>query len=66
MRRYQTNDMEATFRYPLLVYPVVSNEYEIATQLLQSMLQNGLINRQEYERINDANTKNNLRGYTKA
>ena len=48
------------------MYPVVSNEYEIATQLLQSMLQNGLINRQEYERINDANTKNNLRGYTKA
>ena len=49
--------MEATFRYPPLVYPVVSNEYEIATQLLQSMLQNGLINRQEYERIDAANTR---------
>ena len=58
--------MNTAFRYPPLVLPVLSNEYEIATQLLQSMLQNGLINRQEYERINDANTKNNLRGYTKA
>lgn len=57
MRRYQTNDMEATFRYPPLVYPVVSNEYKLATQLLQSILQNGLINLQEYERINAANTQ---------
>ena len=53
-------------KYTPLVHSVVSNEYEIATQLLQSMLQNGLINRQEYERIDAANTKNNLHGYTKA
>lgn len=39
------------------MYPVVSNEYEIATQLLQSMLQNGLINQQEYERSDAANMR---------
>ena len=49
--------MNTAFRYPPLVLPVLSNEYEIARRLLQSMLQNGLINRQEYERIDAANAR---------
>lgn len=49
--------MNSAFRYPPLVLPVLSNEYEIARQLLQFMLQNGLINRQEYERIDAANMR---------
>lgn len=49
--------MNTAFRYPPLILPVLSNEYEIARQLLQSMLQNGSINRQEYERIDAANMR---------
>ena len=47
--------MNTAFRYPPLVLPVLSNEYEIAKQLIQSMLQYGLISRQEYEKIDAAN-----------
>ena len=49
--------MNTAFRYPPLLLPVLSNEYEIAKQLIKSMLQNGLISRQEYERIDAANTR---------
>ena len=49
--------MNTAFRYPPLVLPVLSAEYEIAKQIIQSMLKNGLISRQEYERIEAANTQ---------
>jgi len=54
--------MNATFRYPPLVSPVVSIEYEIAKELLQSMFQKGLIKRQEYERIDSANIRTFIGG----
>lgn len=38
-----------------LVYPVVSNAYEIASCIVKNMLQKGLISKREYEKIDAKN-----------
>jgi hypothetical protein len=40
-----------------LVYPVVSNKYEIANFIIKSMLQNGLISKKEYDQIDVENKR---------
>lgn len=40
-----------------LVYPVVSNEYEVAINIIRKMLQNGLISKKEYDKINAENIR---------
>lgn len=39
----------------MLIYPVVSNEYEVAIHIIKSMLQKGLITKKEYEKIDAKN-----------
>lgn len=47
----------------MLVHPVVSNEYEIASHIVKSMLQKGLISKEEFEKI-DAENKKEFAGGT--
>ncbi len=47
----------------MLVYQVVSNEYEIASHLIKSLLQKGLISKEEFEKI-DAENKRTFVGGT--
>lgn len=39
----------------MLVQPVLSNEYEVASQIIKSMLQKGLITKKEHEKIDKRN-----------
>ncbi len=41
----------------MLVHPVVSNEYEVASHIIKSMLQKGLITKKEYEKIDAENRR---------
>lgn len=41
----------------MLVHPVVSNEYEIASYIIKSMLQKGLITKEEYDKIDAENRR---------
>lgn len=41
----------------MLVYPVVSNEYEIASYIIKSMLQKGLISNKEFIKIDAENKR---------
>jgi hypothetical protein len=48
----------------MLIHPVVSNEYEIASRIIKSMLQKGLISKTEFEKI-DAENKRTFIGRSK-
>lgn len=39
----------------MLIQPVLSNEYEVASHIIKSMLQKGLITNKEYEKIDIRN-----------
>jgi len=41
----------------MLVYPVISNEYEIARYIINSMLQKGIISKKEFEIIDAENKR---------
>ena len=41
----------------MLVYPVVSNEYEIASHIIKSMLQKGLISKAEFNKVDTENKR---------
>jgi hypothetical protein len=41
----------------MLVPPVVSNEYEIASHIIRSMLQKGLISKEEFDKIDAENQR---------
>lgn len=41
----------------MLIRPVVSNEYEVASHIIKSMLQKGLITKKEYEKIDVENRR---------
>jgi len=41
----------------MLVYPVVSNEYEIARCIIKHMLQKGLISKTEFNKIDAENRR---------
>lgn len=41
----------------MLIYPVVSNEYEVASYIIKNMLQKGLITKKEYEKIDAENKR---------
>ena len=42
---------------PMLVHPVESNEYEIASHIIKSLLQKGLISKAEFEKIDAENKR---------
>lgn len=44
--------------------PVVSNEYEIATYILKSMLKSGLVSQPEFNKIDDENKRTFITGTT--
>ncbi|WP_018704756.1 SHOCT domain-containing protein [Anaeromusa acidaminophila] len=41
----------------MLIQPVISNEYEVASHIIKSMLQKGLITKREYEKIDAENRR---------
>mgnify|MGYP003591739664 CR=1 FL=1 len=41
----------------MLIHPVLSNEYEVASRIIKSMLQKGLITKKEYEKIDAENRR---------
>ena len=49
--------MSANFKYQPLIYPVVSNNYEIAKYIVDSMFAKGLISKCERDKIDEANRR---------
>lgn len=43
--------------YEPLIYPVASNEYEVASRIIRNMFQKGLITKAEYEKIDAENKR---------
>lgn len=41
----------------MLVCPVISNEYEVASHIIKSLLRKGLISQKEYDRIDGKNRR---------
>ena len=41
----------------MLVCPVISNEYEVASHIIKSLLRKGLISQKEYDRIDGENRR---------